>query len=538
MKKLTLILTTVLLIAQSTLSQDHTVEFLDEQKTTSRGATFIGMDENGYVYARSMRMFYLLYGYVVHNYIKVFNSESGMLITDKRVDMNKELSKMGYSTIRFMLINNKPVFLCRKKGNKDDKDYYLVDLNEKLNLVGSPYKVGYSSDCKSLFKSSESAMYFFEDLETGLQLSVTDKSCKTDDASNLQAVLRDKDNMVVNDFPISIGVSNINQMSSTIYDKNKFYIKLFSLERKKQEGKLFKRTERNHILLAIENDGATTEIDIDVLGPGKYVGAFNMVKSDGQLLFSGQIIDEETSKFLGVFTGKIDPKNDEISDINEQYFESDFVERFWSKKQTKKAERRRNKGKDDDEGFKGSYRLIDYFPTDDGGFVNFYQKYWMEVVTRTVRGPNGTTTTTTDYYYYYTDLIPVKTNKNGDIEWVELIPINQVTVNYDPGTSFLATQKDEDVFIFYNSSNEQDEMLEEGNRSEKRKKRRDRIQKNATIAMISNDGTISFENVIDMREERNVSFNPGSMGKDENNQKIVMINNLKRKRSQLILVGY
>jgi hypothetical protein len=528
-----------LLIGFSAVGQNYTVEFLDEQKSKSRGGSFIGMDEDGYVYSHSFRSFYAVFSFITHSYIKVFDSNDGRVVTEKRVDLNRDLSQLGYSYVRFMIHNNKPVFLCRKKGNnKEDNDYYFVDLDKNLNLISDPYKVGYDSDCKTFFKSSSVDLFFSDDKDTGLNLSITDLSCKTDDVVNLQAILRDKNNTIKNEFPLLIDVQRISQLSATIYDEHKVYIKVLSLERKKQEGKLFKKTERSHILLAVNETGEVKEIDLDILGPGVYVGAFKMVKSNNQLLFSGQIINEETKKFLGVFTGIIHPENDEITDINQQFFDSEFVERFWTERESRKSEKRRDKGKDDGEGFTGEYKLIDYFPTDDGGFVNFYQKYWVQVVTRTTRDANGAVYTTTDYYYHYQDLIPVKTNKDGDIEWVEIIPIRQVTVNYDPGTSFLATQKGEDVFIFYNSSNELDEMLETGTRTEKRRKRKDRVKSNATIAKISNAGEITFETVIDLREERRVYFNPGSMGVDEENNKIIMINNTKRKKSRLVVVGY
>jgi hypothetical protein len=538
MKQLLIIKILFLTLAFNSISQNHSVEFMQEQKTKSRGATFIGMDENGYAYARSYRTFYAVMTYITHSYIKVYDSRNGNVITEKRIDSDKELSRMGYTLLRFMLNDDKPVFLLKKKGkSKGDSDYYLVDVNEKLNTIGSPYKVGYSADCKSFIKTT-SDLYFFEDKETSLNLTFTDKSCRTDDEISLYGILRDKNNELINDFSFILEVPKINQLTATIYDKDKYYISVLSIDRKKKAGKLFKQTERSQFLFALDRDGELTEIDIDILSPGFFIGAFRMVKSDGAILFTGQIIDSSNKKFVGVFSGKIDPKTDEITEVNEQFFDKEFVERFWSEKQTKKSSKKKAKGKaDDSEGFKGTFKLIDYIATDDGGFVNFYQKYWVQVVTRTTT-TNGVTTTTTDYYYHYTDLVPVKTNKDGEIEWVELLPVSQVTVNYDPGTSFLATQKGEDVFVFYNSSNEQDEMLETGQKSEKRKKLKDRVQRNATIAKISNDGKVSYETVIDMREERKVRFDPTSMGIDEKNQRIVMINNIKGKKSNLVLVSY
>lgn len=538
MKQLLITKILFLSLAFNSISQNHSVEFLDEQKTKSRGATFIGMDDNGYAYARSYRTFYAVMTYITHTYVKVYDTRNGSVVTEKRVDSDKGLSKSGFSVLRFMINDKKPVFLLKKRGNnKGDNDYYLVDLDEKLNIIGSPYKVGYSADCKSFIKTN-SDLYFFEDKESRLSLTFTDKSCKSDEEVSLHGVLRDKNNALIHDFSLILELPQINHLSATIYDENKYYINVLSIERKKQSGKLFKQTERNHFLLGLNSSGDITEIDIDVLSPGFDIGAFRMIKSDGALLFTGQMIDKQTKKFVGVFTGKIDPKTDEISEINEQFFDKEFVERFWTEQQTKKSEKKRNKGKaDDSEGFKGTFKLIDYIATDDGGFVNFYQKYWVKVVTRTTT-TNGVTTTTTDYYYHYEDLIPVKTNKDGEIEWVELLPVMQVTVNYDPGTSFLATQKGGDVFVFYNSSNAQDEMLETGQQSGQRKKLKDRIQRNATIAKITNEGFLSSETVIDMREERKVNFDPASMGVDEKGERIIMINSMKGKKSNIVIVSY
>ena len=527
-----------LLFVLNTFSQNYTVELLDEQKTTSRGAVFIGMDQNGYVYAHSFRSFYVVFSLIQHAYIKVYDSKDGSIIAEKRIDLNSDLSKLGYSILSFMLNDNKPVFLCKKRGRTEDNDYYLVDLDERLNLIGEPYKVGYNAECKTFFKANAANIYFSEDPESKLTLSITDKSCKTDGVVSLYGILRDKDNNIIHEFPVVLEMPRINQLNATIYDENKYYLNILSLDRKKEEGKLFKTTERSNILASLDKNGEMKEIDLDILGPGVFVGAFRIIKSQGKLLFSGQIMDENTFKFTGVFTGIINPETDEITDLNKQYFESEFVERFWTDRQSKKSERRQEKGKDQGDGFNGTYKLIDYFPTDDGGIVSFYQKYWVDVVTTTRRDANGMVYNQIDYYYNYSDMIPVKTNKNGAIEWVEMIPIRQETVNYDPGTSFLATQKGEDVFIFYNSSNEQDKMLEEEKVATKRQKMRDKIQRNATIAKISTNGKLSFETVIDMREERGVYFDPGTMGVDEVNNRIIMINNTRSKKTRLVVISY
>jgi hypothetical protein len=462
----------------------------------------------------------------------------GNIVVEKRIDMNRDISKMGYTIVQFMIHDQKPVFLLKKRAQEGDQDYYFIDLNERFEIISDPYKVAYNSECKSFFKTSSVDLYFAEDEETRLRLTISDRSCKTDEVVSLYGILRDGNNELIHEFPLILELAQLNQLNTTIYDENKYYLKVLSLERTKEKGKLFKQTERNHILIALNSEGQVKEIDLDILGPGVEIGAFRLLKSNGQLLFSGQVMDQESKKFLGVFTGKVNPETDEISDINTQYFENDFVERFWTDKQSKKASKRRAKGNDDGEGFTGSYKLIDYIATDDGGVVNFYQRYWVKVITTTRTDANGLTYTTTDYYYNYKDLIPVKTNKDGAIEWVELIPVSQVTVNYDPKTSFLATQKGEDVYVFYNSSNEQDEMLETGTRSEKRKRLKDRVQRNATVAKIDNNGAITYETVIDMGEERKVYFDPGSMGVDETNNRIIMINNTRRKKSRLVVVSY
>lgn len=538
MKSITLILA-LLVVSHSIIhGQNHYVEFLDEQKTTSRGSSYIGMDENGYVYSSSFRSFYAVFTNVIHSYIKVYDSKLGNIVVEKRIDMIRDISKMGYTIVQFMIHDQKPVLLLKKRAQEGDQDYYFIDLNERLKIISEPYKVAYNSECKSFFKTSSVDLYFAEDEETRLRLTISDRSCKADEVVSLYGILRDGNNELIHEFPLILELAQLNQLNTTIYDENKYYLKVLSLERTKEKGKLFKQTERNHILIALNSEGQVKEIDLDILGPGVEIGAFRLLKSNGQLLFSGQVIDRESKKFLGVFTGKVNPETDEISDINTQYFENDFVERFWTDKQSKKASKRRAKGKDDGEGFTGSYKLIDYIATDDGGVVNFYQRYWVKVVTTTRTDANGLTYTTTDYYYNYKDLIPVKTNKDGAIEWVELIPVSQVTVNYDPGTSFLATQKGEDVYVFYNSSNEQDEMLEMGTRSEKRKRLKDKVQRNATIAKIDNNGAITYETVIDMGEERKVYFDPGSMGVDETNNRIIMINNTRRKKSRLVVVSY
>jgi hypothetical protein len=530
----------ILLFASISLhlfSQNHTVRYLDEQKTVSRGSTFIGVDENGFVYSSSFRTYYAVLIQLYHSYIKVYDSKNGRVITEKKVTSNKELSQLGYKYIDFMIKDNKPVILCEKKGQGKDHDYYLVDIDEHFNIIGTPYKVGVNPNCKTFLKTKSVDLFFAEDIESSLKLTLSEQTCKVGESITLHSIFRGKNNEIIHDLPLTIDIPQLSSLRATIYDENRYYLSILSFERKKQEGKLLKRTEKNHILLGVDKNGETSEINLDVLSNGNRIGAFRVSKSKDKLLFSGQIINK-FGQFAGVFTGVIDPKNNEISDVNEQYFTSEFVKRFWTEKAIEKANKKDQKNNDDDDGFKGNYKLITSFPTDDGGLVNFYQKYWVKVVTSTRRDANGNMTTTTDYYYNYGELIPVKTNNKGDIEWVELIPAFQVTKNYDPGTSFLATQKNEDVYIFYNASNEQTEMIEEGAKSKSRKKLKDRIRKNATIVKIDKQGVLSQEKIIDLREDRSVHFDPGSMGVDADNHKIIMINNIKAKKSNLIVVEY
>jgi len=116
----------------------------------------------------------------------------------------------------------------------------------------------------------------------------------------------------------------------------------------------------------------------------------------------------------------------------------------------------------------------------------------------------------------------VKTGKDGEIEYTKLLPFYQLTINYNPGKGYSALKSDNDIYFLHGTSNEIDEMIDEGKKSNKRSKRRDRKIQFASITHLSNAGDIDTEQILDLKEA-NISIDPSVVGVDEKNKQFVIV---------------
>ena len=537
MLRLVILLWVYLLLNFFVLGQEYPVEFLDIQKSTSKGASFIGIDNNGYVYCKGHKVIYALVTFMSYDYIKIYDSRTGVLMTEKRMNHVPELTKNGFIIIDFLVNNGIPVYLCKKRETQTDQDYYFVNVDERLTIISNPYKVGYSNNCHSYIKSDNySKLYSFWNDNSDLNLFISDKTCKKDDFSNLHAVVLNLEQQKVSDFSFFIEENTISDLS-VFMNRGGFYLS-FSTEYKTDEtGKLFKTKNTEKSLYRIDSIANLKKISLDVLSPGLELGAFKLINSNSSILFSGQIIDSENGLFKGICSGIVDVELDSVVNLKTTLFEEEFIQQYWTEKERLRNEKRKI-FKDNEIGFTGNYKLLDYFQTLDGGGVYIYQKYWKEAVTVTRRDANGNIYYDTEYHYHYTDLIPIRLDNLGNLNWKKIIPVHQHTINFDPGTSILSVLKDDDIYIFYASSNVEDQWLAEGNKTNNIGKRKNNTLKNATISTINKNGLLITNSVFNLNQSKTFYFNPKNMGIDKNNNRIIIVNNTGRKKSRIISIRY
>lgn len=536
-----LLITFISLLTFSYAQNSYDVTELETTKGKTRGSSFIGIDDNGYIYTTSYKSTYIVVGMLVRSYLKVFNANSGDMHAEVRLEKSKELKRIGMEYISIQFINEKPTIICKKRKSDKPEKYYGIHIDENGSLQGNPFEIGVSGDCSGFMKRGKSfySGVYHKKNEDGTFTFISNTSCNRDELQSYRVLELDEELEVENTFTFKLDFESVSNLSF-IESGDYLYLKANTRERKKVDGKLFKRWITTHRLYKIEKkDGALTEIEVEESLEPLMIGDFRMKSVSKGVLISGQIIQEKG--FAGLFTAVLDRRTNEIFDVQTEEFDIDFVTKYWSERQKRKQERRRNrKGEsEDDENFSTNFQLIETFNTSDKGLISIFQEFILRVVTRTTTDANGVTTTTTDYYYYYKDVIIVKTREDGSIEYTELLPFYQLTVNYDPGKGYSALRSKNDIYFLHGTSNEMEEMIEEGKKSRKRSRRKDRAIKYISITHLTERGDIDTEQVLNLKEYP-VSTDPNNVAVDEKNQQFVIVSPVtkifRRKKTKVIRI--
>lgn len=531
----------VSLLTLSNVFGQYDVTELETSKGKTRGSSFIGIDDNGYIYTTSYKSTYIVVGMLVRSYLKVFSANSGDMHAEVPLEKSKELKRIGMEYISIEFINEKPTIICKKRKSDKPEKYYGVHIDENGSIQGSPFEIGGSGDCSGFLKRGKSfySGVYHEKNKDGTFTFISDLSCNGDELKSYRVLELDEDLEVENTFNFKLDFESVSDLSF-IESGDYLYLKANTRERKKVDGKLFKRWITTHRLYKIDRkDGDLTEIEVEESLEPLMIGDFRMKSVSKGVLISGQIIQEKG--FSGLFTAVLDGRTDEIKDVQTEEFDIDFVTKYWSEKQKRKQERRRNrKGEsEDDENFSTNFQLMETFDTSDKGLISIFQEFILRVVTRSSTDANGVTTTTTDYYYYYKDVIIVKTREDGSIEYTELLPFYQLTVNYDPGKGYSALKSGNDIYFLHGTSNEMEEMIEEGKKSRKRSRRKDRAIKFISITHLTERGDIDTEQVLNLKEYP-VSTDPNNVAVDEKNKQFVIVSPVtkmfRRKKTKVIQI--
>jgi hypothetical protein len=148
----------------------------------------------------------------------------------------------------------------------------------------------------------------------------------------------------------------------------------------------------------------------------------------------------------GTYFISIDAATKEIKTESLRDFGIDFITQNLSERQERKAKRKEEQGNQVE---LYEYDLDKLLVGKDGSAILVGEQYFFNVVTST-RMINGVMSMYTTTHYYYNDIIAVKIDPNGEIEWTQKIPKTQHTLE-DGGfySSYaLAIVKGKICFIF------------------------------------------------------------------------------------------
>jgi hypothetical protein len=522
----TLILT---FLVFSVSAQDYNLVKKDEVKGKTRGAEFLGMDDKGYVYTSSFRIRHFVVFYTFVPFIKVFDSKTGQIVTEKNINSLRQLKDKGYRYVDFVFLDKTPVVICKKKkSNKKGYYYFGFEVDHNMNVKSKPFKYSRYQQCSGFFQSSSSTLNKTYDhvAEDGTTTVVTNLTCNASKAKkqNLLLIrLNGTDYKELKRTKLNLAIPEINTISIAS-STDKVYMSIQTQDRQKLEGKLLKRTILENHLFVVNEDGEVTEIELSLPNKEYRMGHFKLFMNEDDVVLNGQVLKNETNDFVGVFSARITPENDNIQHVDVKLFDVDFITQYLTERQKRRASNRAEKA--DGDVAAGDFYLMDYFKMDDGSAVNLFQKFREVLVTTTTTDSKGITTTKYTYYYYYEDIIAVKTTSSGDLDWVKLVPIRQVTTNFDPGMGYVATQKDGEIYIMHRASNTDTETINEGERQEGARLK-DRMSNKVAITKIAENGDLSSEIVATEKEEK-IFFLPNEVAVDEQNNQFIMLNSSRK----------
>jgi hypothetical protein len=179
------------------------------------------------------------------------------------------------------------------------------------------------------------------------------------------------------------------------------------------------------------------------------------------LICAGFYSEKGTFSVRGTYFLVVDAATKAIKTKSFKEFGIDFITQNMTDREARKATRKEKRG---EEVELYEYDLDKLLVGKDGSAILIGEQYFVHTVVTTMRMANGMTNTQTNYHYYYNDLIAMKINPKGEIEWAQKIAKTQHTVN-DGGfySSYaLAIVKGKICFIFNDNPKNLEEDKKEG----------------------------------------------------------------------------
>lgn len=208
----------------------------------------------------------------------------------------------------------------------------------------------------------------------------------------------------------------------------------------------------NHFELLRLDDKADGFAKI-IVNPGtRYAGDINLSEdSQGDLLLTGFYSNnEKSSGYNGIFVMKVEPGSMSAKEVKKGYYEfpKELLQQFESAKTKEKMEKKEEEAKevDEDATSEASHlRLEDVEAGADGSIILSAEEFY--VVETQSRDSKGRITY--HYMYHYNDIITMKINVEGEMEWLHKIPKRQQGSKGRGGMSFVMFTMNNAHYYFY-----------------------------------------------------------------------------------------
>jgi hypothetical protein len=173
------------------------------------------------------------------------------------------------------------------------------------------------------------------------------------------------------------------------------------------------------------SDKGTSVRQYPVTLPDRFLTDMQVEVVDKNLVCAGFYSGQGTFSIRGTFFLTVDLNSGEMKTKSFKEFDIDFITQNMTEREAERAKRREGKGEEQE---LYEYDLDKLLVGKDGSAILLGEQYFVKHVVNTIY-INGRPSTTTTYHYYYNDIIAVKINAAGQIEWAEKVAKTQHTTN-------------------------------------------------------------------------------------------------------------
>jgi len=421
-------------------SKEAKVKWTQEQKESRRSTLsgIIGKDRTGIYALKREANFMSASTFTIEHY-----DNNMKLLTSTEFNL-KEGRKVKFFEGSIMSKGNLYIFSSfRNKGSRINY-FFKQSVNLKTLKLNNDLEEIAQINFKGFSKYNAGGFLFDTSRDSSKFLVYYDRPYEKEEKEEMGIIVFDQDlNKIYNkDITLPYEDQLYRTQDFIVDNKGNFHIL----------GKLFKDKPKNtrkgkpnyfYQVLSYYDNGETREkYPIEVTG--KYLNDMQLaIDANGNLACGGFYATNASFNVDGSYWLKIDAKTKEIVSKNFKEFSIDFITQNMKARKEKKYKRKEAKGKEIE---LYRYYLDDIIFHADGGSVLIGEQFF--ITTSISSDQNGQSTTIVRYHF--NDIIVVKVNKAGEIEWAKKIPKVQVSIN-DGGfysSYHLSVVRDKLYFVF------------------------------------------------------------------------------------------
>jgi len=335
------------------------------------------------------------------------------------------------------------VLFTTYRDKKEKMTYLYSQMLNKESLTFSKPKVLAKASYEGYKKRQSTRYSFTTSADSSYLLFVSDLPTNKDDKDKFGFIVYDNEmNEVWSEKEIEVDEEedDFYRYDMQVGNDGKIYLlaKVYDTSRK------YKRGEINYSfkMMVYDEEGEGEPEEFDVTLEGEHVTDITFERLDnGQIQVAGFYSTDGYGQ-NGVFNMLFDADHT-ISNQSTTEFPTDFIVQHSSEKSKKKAKKKEAKGKEIE---MYSYSIDALIENKDATITMIAEQYY--TYTTSYTDANGNTHYTT--HYIYGNIIIVKFDENGDVDWMELIPKRQHSTDggYYSGYALMQLENGNLVFVF------------------------------------------------------------------------------------------